>query len=81
LFDPATNKFSLAGFMGVGRDRHFSVLLPNGNVLVGGGPTGTGGSVELYDPVKNAFSYTGRLPFDNLSPRAILLNNGQSSGF
>ena len=63
IFNPATNTFTSAGNMTVARYTHYSVLLPNGNVLLVGGrdhnyvsaeDTGYIKSAELYIPTAAA---------------------------
>ncbi len=75
LLDPTTLKFSQV-FMGVGRTSPYAASLPNGQALVGGGYGGSGSS-ELFDPVKQSFSYSGSQPYEIAEAQAILLSNGQ----
>lgn len=60
IFDPATNRWSVAGTPPIRLTGHTATLLADGRVLVAGGiDGGTGRSVpnaEVYDPASNAWT-------------------------
>ncbi|WP_437669500.1 Kelch repeat-containing protein [Sorangium sp. So ce131] len=69
IYDPTSNTWSDAAPMTYGRARnHAATLLPNGKVLVVGGE-----ATELYDPVTNSWTPTGR---SHGAGSAILLADG-----
>jgi WD40 repeat protein len=60
------------------RSRHTATLLPNGQVLMVGGYTGTAlDSAELYDPASFSFTQTGSLGTARFYHTATLLQNGK----
>jgi hypothetical protein len=83
IYDPAINLVAAGPTMGMARSRHKSVVLRNGTVLVIGGLPVTGGLVkststcEIYDPVSNTFSPTGRMNFGRTHATAVLLPDGR----
>lgn len=79
LFDPATNTWTTSGNLITARRGHFAVRLANGNVLVGGGVSGSNtylSSVELYDVSTGTFSAKTSMPAARGSTNAALLPNG-----
>lgn len=63
IYDPATNMWTVAGWLNEERSGHRSILLSNSKVLVAGGlgisaPTT---SCEIWDPITGLFTYTGSL--------------------
>lgn len=64
LYDPATNTWSAAAPMALGRWAHEALLLQNGKVLVFGGSDETTPyqSALLYDPASNTWSSGGSDP-------------------
>ena len=79
LFDPATNTWSTSGNLITSRRGHFAVRLANGNVLVGGGVTGSNtylASVELYDVATGTFTAKASMPAARGDTNAALLPNG-----
>ena len=57
LFDPLARAFSPTAPMSMARTAHAAVRLRDGRVLVAGGEP-TGGTAELYDPVKGTWTPT-----------------------
>jgi N-acetylneuraminic acid mutarotase len=89
LYDPATNSFAASTpQMNAARFDATAALLPNGNVLIGGGigpgPPGpftvTLSAVDLYSPATNSFAPAAATPTMNHAREgatATLLNNGK----
>ena len=66
--------------MATARQQHTATLLPNGQVLVGGGwndITGFLASAELYNPATGAWAVPGSLAIPRREHTATLLPNGQ----
>jgi hypothetical protein len=78
LYDPATDTWSPAASLSIGRRLHTATLLSDGKVLVTGGYNGTGAeaSAELYDPITNTWSSAGNLQTGRDGHAATLLPNG-----
>ena len=67
--------------MSTTRTNHTAILLSNGRVLVTGGFVGSNGpsrTAELYDPVQNQWSPTGRMRAPRAQHTATLLPTGQA---
>lgn len=83
LYDPTANTWAAASSMIKARCQHQTVLLNNGKVLVIGGrtnPTDTSGyhsSCELYDPVGNTWSMTGRMSWSRVGHTATVMADGR----
>jgi len=85
-YDPATDRWTLAGSLGAGRFGHRAVLLPDGRVLViGGVTTGAGGqessaritdTTAIYDPVNNNWTPGAVLTTARVGHTATLLPDG-----
>ncbi len=83
LYDPATGKWHDLPTMHDSRWDHTAVLLPNGKVLVSGGSQATLlgvhtlDSSELFDPVNESWSTTGRMARQRALHTATLLPSGK----
>jgi len=80
LYDPATNTWSAAGQMAVGRQAHTASLLPSGKVLLAGGIAADGhstSSAELYDPATNTWSSASTMATPRYGHVAALLATGK----
>jgi hypothetical protein len=82
LYDPATNTWSAAGSLSIGRSQPTATLLLSGKVLVAGGndttEAGAGlASAELYDPATNTWSAAGSLAHARSQYTATLLSSGK----
>jgi hypothetical protein len=62
VYDPATRRFTLAGWLNEGRDEHTSTLLDDGSVLVVGGGRKGGRTAEIFDPVGGVSTRLERAP-------------------
>jgi hypothetical protein len=79
LYDPKTGTFSRTGSLVGGRFLQTATLLPDGRVLIVGGPSGFGhpADAELYDPTTGTFSRTGSLATARDFQTATLLSDGR----
>ncbi len=80
LFNPSDNSFTATPDMGTTRRFHTATLLPNGQVLVVGGATGSVtpvASTELYDPATNTWIPSFSMGTARWIHTATLLPNGQ----
>src|SRR5208337_3786802 len=80
--DPVADAFTaLSARMTSVRSEHTATLLPDGQVLLTGGLSGSGTSLntaEIYDPVANTFTaLTARMTISRGFHRAALLPNGE----
>jgi hypothetical protein len=80
---PSLGSIANSGSLNTGRAQQTAVQLTTGKVLVAGGtdptiyPSQQFASVEIYDPMAAAFSYTGNLTNARSGHTATLLNNGK----
>jgi hypothetical protein len=84
LYDPASGTWSLTDHMSTVRAFHTATLLNDGRVLVTGGfdvrqgaSTGIFDSAELYDPVTDTWSVTGKMNLVRSDHAATLLSDGR----
>ena len=82
LYNPATGTWTPTGSMNVTRYVSTATLLPNGQVLVAGGASGStadaGSTAELYNPATGTWTPTGSMSEPHSSGAlAGLLPNGQ----
>lgn len=90
VFDPATEKFSLAGEVSTGRTNHTATVLVDGSILIfGGGRTVSGTPIaERFDPATQKARPTAGQPQGNrlyhsataLADGRVLLVAGQLTG-
>jgi hypothetical protein len=76
IYDPATDRWSLADAMRAPRQGHAAILLPSGRVLVVGGASDSQ-LVEIYDPVTDRWSQAAPLHIPRGPVAATLLNDGR----
>lgn len=77
-YDAKSGRFIPAGRLQTGRQSHFAILLPEGQVLIGAGYDGAYlSSAELYDPATSTSLQTGSLQQARIAPRATMLANGR----
>ena len=75
-----TPSWSYTGSLNAARVYHTATLLSNGKVLVAGGISGDGitlNNAELYDPASGTWSITGSLNVPRVYHSATLLQNGK----
>jgi len=84
IYDPAIGTWRSTGNLQLARARHTATLLANGQVLVVGGLNDSQSAsftvtdtAELYDPVTETWSRTGRLNWARSSHTATLLPSGR----
>jgi N-acetylneuraminic acid mutarotase/sugar lactone lactonase YvrE len=81
LYDPTTNRWSLAAPMATPRSGATATLLSNGKVLVAGGVDTSAdqylSSAELYDPLSNTWSSARSMAHPRIAQTATLLANGK----
>jgi len=83
-YNPSTGKWTTTGSMLKGRAEFVAVLLPSGNVLVGGGCTSYGANgclavttaAEVYNPATGKWSATGALRAARMAMTATVLTTG-----
>ncbi len=78
LYDTTSGTWSFTGAMATARSYHTATSLPNGQVLVAGGNTGSGATntAELYDPTGGTWTNTGAMASAREFHTATLLPNG-----
>src|SRR5215467_10708194 len=80
LFDPASERFIVAGSMTAPRAGATATLLENGKVLIAGGATSPGASLssaELFDPATGVFVATGSMSTARAHAVAVPLQDGK----
>ncbi len=81
LYNPASGSFAATGNMTVQRVDHAATVLQNGQVLVSGGRSNSGGgevvaTADLFNPATGTFTATGSMTTPRFNHSATLLNNG-----
>jgi N-acetylneuraminic acid mutarotase len=82
LYNPLSGTWIFTGPMIQAREGHTATLLPNGQVLLAGGVTGTPSLTylpiaEIYDPVSRSDTPTGTMSTPRTGDSATLLPNGK----
>jgi N-acetylneuraminic acid mutarotase len=80
VYDPATSTWTAIAALPKVREGHTATLLPDGTVLVVGGPSGTPprfDSALIYDPTNDVWYTTGSLATGRRSHTATLLDDGR----
>ncbi|MGH9870399.1 MAG: S8 family serine peptidase [Candidatus Polarisedimenticolia bacterium] len=83
IYDPATGHFSLVGPMAGARMHYTMTMIPGGRVLIAGGasalggvPTPTSPSAELFDPATDSFTTVASM----LTPRMLHIASPLANG-
>lgn len=82
IYNPANNTWTATQAMLVARFGAVARRLPNGDVLVAGGDTGSAGdasntsSAELYEPATGSWAATSSLPYPTAFAQVATLQNG-----
>lgn len=83
IYDPVIGAFAPAGEMIIPRADHTATLLPDGRVLLSAGSTGRSINeavtemAELFNPVTNRFTVTGKLAVPRHKHAAVRLRDGK----
>jgi hypothetical protein len=79
IFDPQTNKFTMAANMNYPRVGHTAVLLKDGKVLLAGGYTNRkpSATAEIYNPQTKQFLVVGEMKIARGGHTATLLEDGR----
>ncbi len=77
IYDPVTEKWTIAASMNMPRKEHSSILLEDGTVLVvGGNSPNQNRTCEIYNPTNDTWVFTDSLNEARASSASILLPNG-----
>jgi hypothetical protein len=77
IYDPVTEKWTIAASMNMPRKEHSSILLEDGTVLVAGGNSpNQNRTCEIYNPTNDTWVFTDSLNEARASSASILLPNG-----
>lgn len=83
IYNASTERWIRVADMGESRNDHIQILLENGAILVAGGFVGAlpgdafHDSAELYDPVSNMWSRTGRMNMARADGDPVMLRDGR----
>jgi N-acetylneuraminic acid mutarotase/phosphodiesterase/alkaline phosphatase D-like protein len=81
VYDPATNSWTVASSMSVGRANHTAARLPDGRVLVSGGQSPNyynySNTSEIYDPESNVWTPADSMEVTRAYHTATVLSDGK----
>lgn len=80
IYDPKTNKFTIAPNLNISRFKHSAILLNDGRVLIIGGFRFGKNEIlthaEVFDPRTNKFELVGSINIARIKPYVFVLKNG-----